>query len=1337
MPRKDGVVAIGFDYREELNKVVGEISKEIDKLGENSKLGKNLSAQLSEVKNVISSFKNEMNDSISSMMGKKVNTSTFNAFKKETEASFKAVDKVIVDVASTVDQLQAQVNILGDSNSMSGILSQFQQLREYVDNSLSSISKLVEACGNLGISPVIDKVDSSVEKKIKEINELRNSTYTIEHNKGEDKAFVDEFNEIKREAQELAAELSKIKIDPGNMIDLADFTAKQQQLKQYIDALRSAEAYVDDMELDIDGFDFLGKNFYSKLENQTSSLEENIKRIHSLTNQTNASSSTKEHEKDILHLVDIASKGIKIDVRISTKDSTLAKRLEETIGKLQEKAIANPIITPVKLRVDSEYANSQSGSRTTTNQVKEAQKALLNSDESVYIDLDKTFANSMKVAVKNAISMADEAINEVKKRFETKPVLVHLDIPEEEKEKLSSSIVGDNKNKTLNISGEIKKARTELQGLYEDFNKFINTNSLNNWLDGFSTKVNSELSKIKQNKSLNNNVFRVDESHINSILEKLTTISNVIGDLGNRNLQLNGMQELVDNISKAIVGFNSIKDIIVSIQNLESTVARAGGVTSKTDISAQWNIAEQSLDRITKKDGDIKKNQLSHINEIALAYQKYVNMGGTNPLESLGKSADTINRIKAALSEIDTKPKVETSSMQKDFVEELNAIQNLIDKIEQLVNLTKEIKPINIAGDLNKLKNVESLKNIDAKKLGTLKTLLDDIAVSLERINKFKNATAVFQNLKLTKGNVENFNKFKDALNKIRQSLSDVSTSSGKNNFLNQISSIVKHADALKSLASILKESKKKIEEVSNATANTSTPEVKKEEKDKTINVVAEQQKLEKSTKDLAHAYGQINKGNNIVQNLDKITNAYSKQQQALENLKLAKEQGVIDDSEYDRLIKSINVKDISVNNTGVFAIKSELESLKEFSGESSKYSSVVSDNLSKIERYISLMEKAKSGNLVDEGEIAELQSLGQQLPGVVSQVKELRGLTGEHRAAKLTDFTSVSQIEQYVKGLQGIDTQSIKIANNGNKITATYKNVNKQLETLVFNWNSQLGAYTQSTAVLKQHLTIWDRLGNTIKASWHHFKQYFSGYMVTQRIITELRKGIDVIKQLDLEYTEMRKVSDESIERLKAYQRESFNTADKIASTAVGIQSSTSDFMRLGYNLGDSEELAIDANIYANVGDMDIDTATEHMVSSIKAWGSEFESEVEASGAIVDKYNEIGNNFAITSADIGSAMERSAAALKAGGNTLDESLGLITAGNLIQQDADTTANALKVVSLRIRGSKTELDAMGESTDDLSTSTSKLREEIKGLTGVDIMIDEDTYKSTAQIIGFS
>lgn len=47
---------------------------------------------------------------------------------------------------------------------------------------------------------------------------------------------------------------------------------------------------------------------------------------------------------------------------------------------------------------------------------------------------------------------------------------------------------------------------------------------------------------------------------------------------------------------------------------------------------------------------------------------------------------------------------------------------------------------------------------------------------------------------------------------------------------------------------------------------------------------------------------------------------------------------------------------------------------------------------------------------------------------------------------------------------------------------------------------------------------------------------------------------------------------------------------------------------------------------------------------------------------------------------------------------------------------------------------KTELEEAGESTDGMATSTAKLRDELKSLTGVDIMLNEDEFKSTAQII---
>lgn len=57
-----------------------------------------------------------------------------------------------------------------------------------------------------------------------------------------------------------------------------------------------------------------------------------------------------------------------------------------------------------------------------------------------------------------------------------------------------------------------------------------------------------------------------------------------------------------------------------------------------------------------------------------------------------------------------------------------------------------------------------------------------------------------------------------------------------------------------------------------------------------------------------------------------------------------------------------------------------------------------------------------------------------------------------------------------------------------------------------------------------------------------------------------------------------------------------------------------------------------------------------------------------------------------------------------------------------------------RTVALRIRGAKAELEEAGEDTEGMVESTAKLRELIKGISGVDIMIDENTFKSTYQII---
>ena len=97
--------------------------------------------------------------------------------------------------------------------------------------------------------------------------------------------------------------------------------------------------------------------------------------------------------------------------------------------------------------------------------------------------------------------------------------------------------------------------------------------------------------------------------------------------------------------------------------------------------------------------------------------------------------------------------------------------------------------------------------------------------------------------------------------------------------------------------------------------------------------------------------------------------------------------------------------------------------------------------------------------------------------------------------------------------------------------------------------------------------------------------------------------------------------------------------------------------------------------------------------------------------------------------------MKRSAAALQAGGNSVEESIGMITAMHEIMQNAEMVGTAAKTLSLYLRAAKTEAQEMGVETDGMASSVSKVRDTIMQLTGqkVDIMSDPTTLKSTYEI----
>lgn len=87
--------------------------------------------------------------------------------------------------------------------------------------------------------------------------------------------------------------------------------------------------------------------------------------------------------------------------------------------------------------------------------------------------------------------------------------------------------------------------------------------------------------------------------------------------------------------------------------------------------------------------------------------------------------------------------------------------------------------------------------------------------------------------------------------------------------------------------------------------------------------------------------------------------------------------------------------------------------------------------------------------------------------------------------------------------------------------------------------------------------------------------------------------------------------------------------------------------------------------------------------------------------------------------------MKRSAASLSVAGNTIEQSVAMITAANTTVQDPAKVGNALKTMSMHLRG-------ISEEGEDLSNLFPSLEEKFASV-GLTLKKNDNTFKSTYDI----
>ena len=134
-------------------------------------------------------------------------------------------------------------------------------------------------------------------------------------------------------------------------------------------------------------------------------------------------------------------------------------------------------------------------------------------------------------------------------------------------------------------------------------------------------------------------------------------------------------------------------------------------------------------------------------------------------------------------------------------------------------------------------------------------------------------------------------------------------------------------------------------------------------------------------------------------------------------------------------------------------------------------------------------------------------------------------------------------------------------------------------------------------------------------------------GYNVFFKAISEIRKGINYVKEIDLAMTELKKVTDETKASYDRFLKTASKTAGAIGSTVSDFTEATANFARLGYTMEESADMAETAIVYKNVADgLDtVEESTESIISTMKAFGIESDDTM----GIIDRFNEVGEYIA------------------------------------------------------------------------------------------------------------
>lgn len=1343
---KDGVVSIAIDYKNELNQMIRDYESALTEMASSDKLSKGMKAQFDNTIAELKRFKADMEKSFSDLSIGKVDKNSFKAFKQTVNKNFESVRAEIDRLDLAVSTINSQIKILGNGIDISKISSQFKDFQDYVQNTNNAIDTMIKKLNDQGISLMSfdDNAVNQAKSQIKEINKLLKSTDEFSDAKGSKYELFDT-DQAQAELDVLARDLKNtLELIEKSESELSNFDKNSIGFEKTINQinilkLKAADLHDSIQQLmdipDKTGEYTFGDSILISDDNVDKKVSEYGKIVRGTLDEIRESAiKTREELEKMIKPTSSKTASAKISdklnpnsaelvtgVTIETTSFELWKKLSPIIEDLQNILNNNPVVAPVKLVVAPNAVSSEKKGEVGTvskSYSKKYQRELAKTGEDAVIDLEGVYKKTFTSIMDEAVSYSKKTIGKIQNIFEISPIKLCFDFNEKEFKKISDALLSSDSGKKIDITGQIAESKKE----------------------------------------------------VNELADKLVEVNELLNSADSKNFSFKGFDKFAEEISKSLGQLTELQSMLKTLQNIESTLARASGVSSVTDIETQWKNVSKLIENSIKLDGTFRKN--ANVDKLASEYNKYLNMGGTNELSSIGRvgkledSKNIIDTILLKVKELNSQ-KVDTSSVDKadnELESVSSTLDDVISRLDRMINLTRDIgntfwkmfKDASVSDVDKQWSSIESKFKSIADESGkiNLSKQKKDIQELVEMYQKYVNAGGMKTPFDLTDNTetIKKMNKVYEQMNSKKDGTSVTNEAKGFN----------KVEDSVNTLTSTINIKTEAIKIEANTMELAARAEVKSIQKIiDALNPLVEkienipELKIPKDNTTLPSEESNISSGRkdafpnaDTTISVEKTTQAIKEENSSLEETAEIKEKiAEVDKSpkysfdekgsqDYWNGRFKESLKDITATNEELVRMKKYYEDLEkefDFSGaqkNATKKLSTYNDSSKYIPEFIervnSKIREIKQLDITKPEDVARLKTIDSEVQKIVDDSKLLENKLVK-QDSKIADIISQMKIfRSQNTNMSSLQKQNLdSIIKYAEELKNTGKVTAQEIEKIKISF-SGLKADVASTGNMGKN--FFSQIGSRLTDMNSKFVAQFLSW---QDWIRYLQQGFNLVNEINKSVTELRKVSDGTESDLNNALEQATVDAKDLGSSISNIVSLQADWARLGYSIPDAEKLAKTTQLYVNVGDnMSTETASENLISTLQG----FQLDASKAESIIDKFNEVANHYAIDTQGIGEALKRSAASFNAANTSLSESIALVTTANAVVQDPDSIGTTFKTLSARIRGAETELQNLGEETDEYTKTTSKLRDLIKSLTGFDIMEDENTFKSIYDIL---